>query len=135
MSVEVKKDFQSILSLVATGNPAVDAIISSKMLIASEKNVQVRLNAQKYCAFHQRNQATMCSAWKSFGQCNRGLQQNPSIREKRHIKIDIYPQRGMLMIHIVNQSSGGYKMKDSQLISAPNRRAVMATALSASGKL
>ncbi len=113
---EVKKDFQSILSLVATGNPAVDAIISSKMLIASEKNVQVRLNAQKILRLPI-SETKLCVVLGNL--LDNAIEACSKIPdpEKRHIKIDIYPQRGMLMIHIVNQSSGGYKMKDGQLIS------------------
>lgn len=113
---EVKKDFQSILSLVATGNPAVDAIISSKILIASEKNVQVRLNAQKILRLPI-SETKLCVVLGNL--LDNAIEACSKIPdpEKRHIKIDIYPQRGMLMIHIVNQSSGGYKMKDGQLIS------------------
>ncbi len=114
---ETRQDFQYALSLVATGNSAVDAILSSKLLIASSKDIPVKFTISQLRHLPL-SETKMCVLLgnlldNSIESCSKMT--DP---QNRYIQISIKIQRGMCHICIENSATGDYHYTgEGQLIS------------------
>ena len=114
---ETRHDFQHALSLIVTGNSAVDAILSSKLLSAYHNHIDVRMNIQQLASLPL-SETEMCVLLGNLLDNAIEACTNISDGQNRYIDIQIYPQQKMLFISVTNCASGNYQYRDGHLISS-----------------
>ncbi len=114
---EVEQEFQSTLSLFATGVSSIDAVLASKMLIANENSVKVYLDVARLPRLTI-SETKLCVLLGNLLDNAIEACEKISDAAQRYIKLSIFPQRGMLMIHIVNRAPNDYSYQDDHLISS-----------------
>ena len=114
---ETKQDFRYAISLIATENSAIDAIISSKLLIAYNSNIEVSLDIKPLPVLPI-SETKLCVLLGNLLDNAIEACQKISIPRERYINIDIFPKRGMLFIHIKNCTLNDYHWSDNKLISS-----------------
>ncbi len=113
---ETRQDFQHVLSMIATGNPAIDAIISSKLLISYNKNIDVKLNIKKIDKLPI-TETKMCVLIGNLFDNAIEACEKISDENARWLKIDITNRQGMLYLNIENSSDGEYRFEENKLLS------------------
>ena len=113
---ETRQDFQYVLSMIATGNSAIDAIISSKLLIAYNKNIDVKLNV-KNIEKMPISETKMCVLIGNLFDNAIEACEKIEVKEDRWIRIDITNRQGMFYLNMENSSSGKYQYDNKKLLS------------------
>ena len=113
---EMQKDYRETLSLIATGNSAIDAILSSKQLIAHSQSTDMKLSAQRLSSLPI-GETKMCVLLGNIIDNALDACMKIDDPQKRRINIRIGTHRGMLSIFVENTTVGDYRYNDNQLIS------------------
>lgn len=104
---ETKQDFQYALSLYATGNSSVDAIIASKLLIANSHKIDVRISINPIPSLPV-SETQMCVLLGNL--LDNAIEACLKIGDskKRYVNIHIGSKKGMLVVKIENSANGNY---------------------------
>ena len=113
---QLNTDFMDLTSMVTTGNSILDAIISSKILIAKSYGIAI-----KHSIFFPENISISCTDLcillgnlldNAIESCNK-----PNLLEPPYINITIKKHKKMFYIKIVNSSNGEYLYENGVLTS------------------
>lgn len=113
---QFNSDFTNLTSMVSTGNPTLDAILSSKILIAKSHGIAVEqaIFLPEKLSIPQTDLCIVLGNLldNAIEACNKPNQQQPP-----YINITIKIHKGMLYFKVVNSSNGIYLFDNKKLIS------------------
>ncbi len=113
---QFNSDFTNLASMVSTGNPTLDAILSSKILIAKSHGITVEqtIFLPEKLSIPQTDLCIVLGNLldNAIEACNK-----PNQQQLPYINITIKIHKGMLYFKVVNSSNGIYLFDNKKLIS------------------
>ena len=114
---DINADFESITAIQSTGNPSVDACISSKIIVAHANQIPTSLNISRINGFPMSESELCVILGNLLTNCIEACEKITD-PDERYIDLSIFQMRDMIYIDILNSSDGSYQSKNKKLITS-----------------
>lgn len=117
---QLNSDFKNLTSMVSTGHPTLDAILSSKILIAKAHGISVEQTVflPEKLSIPQTDLCVILGNLldNAIEACNK-----PNLQQPPYLNITIKIHKGMLYFKVINSSNGVYLFDKKNLLSTKNQ--------------